>query len=224
MLTVYGIKSCDTCRKARKFLAENDIEFRFHDVRDDGLDIQMLERWADRLDWEKLLNRKSLTWRKIPETDREGMTKDRAFALMLDQPTLVKRPVLESARFMAVGFSEKRFGEYWTKASSYYRSADPACDVVLGQLVLGIRENAVRIVNLDQQSKMKIGNALRDSRGLLHGVRNDHDRIVFAQLVHEVFDTCRGDGVESRARLVHQDHFGVDCDRAGNTETLLLTA
>ncbi|MDH3620644.1 MAG: ArsC family reductase [Gammaproteobacteria bacterium] len=118
MLTVYGIKSCDTCRKARKFLAENDIEFRFHDVRDDGLDIQMLERWADRLDWEKLLNRKSLTWRKIPETDREGMTKDRAFALMLDQPTLVKRPVLESTRFMAVGFSEKRFGEYWAKASS----------------------------------------------------------------------------------------------------------
>jgi arsenate reductase len=118
MLTVYGIKSCDTCRKARKFLAENDIEFRFHDVRDDGLDIQMLERWADRLEWEKLLNRKSLTWRKIPETDKEDLTKDRAFALMLDQPTLVKRPVLESERFMAVGFSEKRFGDYWAKAHS----------------------------------------------------------------------------------------------------------
>ena len=116
MLTVYGIKSCDTCRKARKYLAENDIEFRFHDVRDDGLDIQMLERWADRIEWEKLLNRQSLTWRKIPEVDRNGMTKDRAFALMLDQPTLVKRPVLESEQFMAVGFSEKRFGDYWAKA------------------------------------------------------------------------------------------------------------
>jgi len=118
MLTVYGIKSCDTCRKARKYLAENDIEFRFHDVRDDGLDIQMLERWADRLEWEKLLNRQSLTWRKIPEVDRNGMTKDRAFALMLDQPTLIKRPVLESEQFMAVGFSEKRFGAYWAKANS----------------------------------------------------------------------------------------------------------
>ena len=118
MLTVYGIKSCDTCRKARKYLAENDIEFRFHDVRDDGLDIQMLERWADRLEWEKLLNRHSLTWRKIPEVDRNGMTKDRAFALMLDQPTLIKRPVLESEQFMAVGFSEKRFGDYWAKANS----------------------------------------------------------------------------------------------------------
>ena len=112
MLTVYGIKSCDTCRNARKYLAEHDIQFRFHDVRDDGLDIQMLERWADRIEWEKLLNRRSLTWRKIPEVDRSGMTRDRAFALMLDQPTLLKRPVLESPQFMAVGFSEKRFGDY----------------------------------------------------------------------------------------------------------------
>ncbi|NCF14179.1 MAG: Spx/MgsR family RNA polymerase-binding regulatory protein [Gammaproteobacteria bacterium] len=118
MLTVYGIKSCDTCRKARKYLAENDIEFRFHDVRDDGLDIQMLERWSDRIEWMKLLNRQSLTWRKIPEVDRGDMSKEKAFALMLDQPTLMKRPVLESDRFMAVGFSEKRFGEYWSKANS----------------------------------------------------------------------------------------------------------
>ena len=118
MLTVYGIKSCDTCRKARKYLAENDIEFRFHDVRDDGLDIQMLERWSVRIEWQKLLNRQSLTWRKIPEVDREGMTKNRAFALMLDQPTLVKRPVLESPEFMAVGFSEKRFGEFLAKTKS----------------------------------------------------------------------------------------------------------
>lgn len=113
MLTVYGIKSCDTCRKARKYLAENDIEFRFHDVRDDGLDTQMLERWAGRIDWQKLLNRQSLTWRKIPEVDRHGMTRNRAFALMLEKPTLIKRPVLESPQFMAVGFSEKRFAEFW---------------------------------------------------------------------------------------------------------------
>jgi arsenate reductase len=112
MLTVYGIKSCDTCRKARKYLAEHDIEFRFHDVRDDGLDIQMLERWAERLDWQKLLNKKSLTWRKVPEADRSATTRDSAFALMLDQPTLLKRPVLESPRFIAVGFSEKRFSEF----------------------------------------------------------------------------------------------------------------
>ena len=112
MLTVYGIKSCDTCRRARKYFAEHDIEFRFHDVRDDGLDIQMLERWSDRIDWQKLLNRQSLTWRKIPEVDRADMGKEKAFALMLDQPTLLKRPVLEAPEFIAVGFSEKRFGEF----------------------------------------------------------------------------------------------------------------
>ncbi len=113
MLTVFGIKSCDTCRKARKYFAENDIEFQFHDVRDDGLDIQMLERWSDRIDWNKLLNRQSLTWRKIPEVDRAEVTRDKAFALMIDNPTLVKRPVLESELFIAVGFSEKRFDEFW---------------------------------------------------------------------------------------------------------------
>jgi len=116
VLTVYGIKSCDTCRRAKKFLQDRNIEFRFHDLRDDGLDIQMLERWSVRIDWERLLNRKSLTGRKIPEADRIDMTKDRAFATMLDQPTLVKRPVLEHPSFFAVGFSEKRFAEYLEKA------------------------------------------------------------------------------------------------------------
>jgi len=115
MLTVYGIKSCDTCRRARKFLESRGIEFRFHDLREDGLDIQMLERWSARIDWERLLNRKSLTWRKIPEADRNDMTKDRAFASMLDQPTLVKRPVLEHPSFFAVGFSEKRFTDFLEK-------------------------------------------------------------------------------------------------------------
>ena len=114
MLKVFGIKSCDTCRRAKKYLAEQDIEFRFHDVRDDGLDIQMLERWAARIEWQKLLNKHSLTWRKIPEVDRNDMTKDKAFALMIDRPTLLKRPVLESEKFLAVGFSEKRFAEFWS--------------------------------------------------------------------------------------------------------------
>ena len=115
MLTVYGIKSCDTCRKARKYLADRNIEHRFHDVRDDGLDIQMLERWADRIGWEKLLNKQSLTWRKIPEVDRADMTRDKALAAMIDRPTLVKRPVLEAENFLAVGFSEKRFTEFLEK-------------------------------------------------------------------------------------------------------------
>lgn len=112
MLTVYGLKSCDTCRKARKFLAEQDIDFRFHDVRDDGLDIQMLERWVERIEWQKLLNRQSLTWRKIPDVDRADIDIDRALALIIENPTLLKRPVLESETLLAVGFSERRFADF----------------------------------------------------------------------------------------------------------------
>jgi arsenate reductase len=113
MMTVFGIKSCDTCRKARKYFTETDIEHRFHDVRDDGLGIQMLERWAARIDWKKLLNKQSLTWRRVPEVDREDMTQDKAFALIIENPTLLKRPVLESEAFIAVGFSQEKFSEFW---------------------------------------------------------------------------------------------------------------
>ena len=112
MLTVYGIKSCDTCRKARKYLDDHNIEFEFHDLREDGLDIQTLERWSTRIGWERLLNKQSLTWRKIPEVDRSGMNRDKALAAMIENPTLIKRPVLETRKFIAVGFSEKRFGDF----------------------------------------------------------------------------------------------------------------
>lgn len=112
MLTVYGIKSCDTCTRARNFLRDKNIDHKFHDVRDDGLNIQMLERWSDRVSWEKLLNKNSLTWRKVPETDRRVINREKALALMLEHPTLVKRPVLEAADYIAVGFSEKRFSEF----------------------------------------------------------------------------------------------------------------
>lgn len=112
MLVVHGIKSCDTCRKARKFLKEKKVEHTFHDIRDDGLNIQMLERWADRITWERLLNRQSLTWRKIPEADRVDLNRNKALALMIDNPTLIKRPIFEHDHYIAVGFSEKRFTEF----------------------------------------------------------------------------------------------------------------
>ncbi len=115
MLTVYGIKSCETCRNARKFLRENNIEHRFHDLREDGLSIQMLERWVQRMGWERLLNKNSLTWRKIPEVDRNELTHDKALAVMIESSTLIKRPVLEAENFIAVGFSEKRFSEFLKK-------------------------------------------------------------------------------------------------------------
>ncbi|MFQ5546965.1 MAG: arsenate reductase [Woeseia sp.] len=109
MLTLYGIGSCDTCRKARKWLEDEAHEHEFHDLRSDGLDIQMLERWTERISWEELLNTRSLTWRKIPEVDRSQMTRNRALASMIEHPTLVKRPVLECEEFIAVGFAPERY-------------------------------------------------------------------------------------------------------------------
>lgn len=109
LLTLYGIGSCDTCRRARKWLTEQSYDHDFHDLRDDGIDIQLLDRWAKRIAWQKLLNTRSLTWRKMPEVDRANMTREKALASMLEQPTLVKRPVLESSKFIAVGFSPDNY-------------------------------------------------------------------------------------------------------------------
>ena len=115
MLTLYGIGSCDTCRNARKWLTAQSHDYSFHDLRDDGLDIQMLERWAKRIDWEKLLNTRSLTWRKLPEVDRVDMSEDSALVSMLEHPTLVKRPVLECSDFIAVGFSPENYRAIFTQ-------------------------------------------------------------------------------------------------------------
>ena len=112
VLTVYGIKSCNTCRNARKYLDDKKIEHSFHDIRDTGLNIQMLERWSGRISWKTLLNRQSLTWRKIADVDKSDLSKNKALALMIDNPTLIKRPVFEHENYIAVGFSEKRFGDF----------------------------------------------------------------------------------------------------------------
>jgi arsenate reductase len=115
VLTVYGLASCDSCRKARQWLDKRGVPQRFHDVRADGLEVQTLERWASRIDWKKLLNTNSLTWRRLPEVDRSDLTWDRAVSLMLDHPTLVKRPILEHRRFIAVGYSPEQYEKIFEK-------------------------------------------------------------------------------------------------------------
>ena len=111
MLTLYGLKSCDTCRKARAWLDERGFDYRYHDVRGDGLDQALLRAWARELGWKTLLNRRSKTWREIPETDRSGIDEQRAIVLMARQPTLLKRPVLQGDDFIEVGFSPARYAE-----------------------------------------------------------------------------------------------------------------
>ncbi len=108
-LTLYGLKSCDSCRRATRWLRARDVDFDFHDVRDDGVDSALLERWLGRVDWQTLVNRRSLTWRNIPAADKENMSEERAVATMLEHPTLIKRPVLDGDEFTAVGFSPDRY-------------------------------------------------------------------------------------------------------------------
>jgi arsenate reductase len=102
--TIYGIKNCDTMRKARAGLDGHDIDYAFHDYKAVGIDKQQLEEWAQQVGWEILLNRAGTTFRKLPEADREKLTEAKAIALMQDQPSMIKRPVLDVDGALTVGF------------------------------------------------------------------------------------------------------------------------
>ncbi len=105
MITLYGISNCDTIRKARKWLQQQDIDYQFHDYRKQGLDAGMLNRWADELGWEALLNRRGTTWRQLPEAQKQDLTRDRAITLMLEHPAMIKRPLLDLGECRQLGFS-----------------------------------------------------------------------------------------------------------------------
>lgn len=106
MIVVYGLKNCDTCRKALKWLDAKGIAHRLLDVRDDGVAADQISAWTSALGWETVLNRRSTTWRQIPESEREGLNEDRAVALMAKHPTLIKRPVIDTGRTFLVGFTK----------------------------------------------------------------------------------------------------------------------
>ncbi len=105
-ITLYGIKSCDTCRKALAWLNAEGIGHVYHDFRKDGLDAAMLDVWIKELGWETLINRRGTTWRKIPEAERQDLTPARAKALMLANPTVIKRPVLDLGEKRLIGFTD----------------------------------------------------------------------------------------------------------------------
>jgi Spx/MgsR family transcriptional regulator len=102
--TVFGIKTCDSCRRALNFLAEMDARPEWHDFRADGLSPELLDRLLQRLSWEKLLNRSSLAWRGLAEEDKRGLTADKARRLMLENPLLIKRPVVAMGSHYSCGF------------------------------------------------------------------------------------------------------------------------
>lgn len=109
MLTVYGIKQCDTCRKALAWLKQKDIEHRFHDLRTDGLEAGLLRGWLDSEFADRLVNRRSTTWRQLSEEQRQARG-DALLELLLQYPTLIKRPVFVRDRIIAVGFQPKELG------------------------------------------------------------------------------------------------------------------
>ncbi len=107
MTTVYGIKNCDTVKKACNWLSNNKVDFQFHDLRKDGLTQSKIKQWTSKVDWELLLNRRGTTWRKLPDSTKDHINKTNAVKLMAEQPTLIKRPVIEHNKNILVGFSEE---------------------------------------------------------------------------------------------------------------------
>ncbi len=103
-ITMYGIKNCDTIKKARAWLESHKIEYGFHDYKSAGIEPERLQRWCKELGWETVLNRAGTTFRKLSETDRENLNESKAIALMLKQPSMIKRPVLDLGARRLVGF------------------------------------------------------------------------------------------------------------------------
>ena len=108
-IVLYGIKNCDTVKKARCWLETQQIEYIFHDFRKDGLDKKMLKNFLKYLDWETLLNKRGTTWRKISENQRNSIDEQKALELMHKYPTLIKRPILVIGSNYSVGFSEDKY-------------------------------------------------------------------------------------------------------------------
>ena len=109
MLTLYGIPNCDKCRAARKWFEASGADFRFHDLRADGIDPETIERWLAKAGDAVLINRRSTTWRSLSADQREGLDAAGNMQLLLENPTLLKRPLVEQDEILLVGYDE----EHW---------------------------------------------------------------------------------------------------------------
>ena len=103
-ITMYGIRSCDTVKRARAWLEGRGIDYRFHDYKAAGVDLDRLRNWCEQVGWETLVNRSGTTFRKLPEREKQLLSEEQAMRLMLAQPSLIRRPVLEAGRSLVVGF------------------------------------------------------------------------------------------------------------------------
>ena len=109
MITVYGIKNCDTVKKALKWLAEHDIEHQLHDYRSDGLNEDFLIKAEQQFGWDNLLNRRSTTWRNLDEQVKKTLEKPTALSVLMAHPTLIKRPIILQDDIALIGFNDKLY-------------------------------------------------------------------------------------------------------------------
>nr|CAD6427329.1 ArsC family reductase [Rhizobium sp. Q54] len=107
--TIYGIKNCDTMKKARAWLEERGVTYRFHDYKSEGIDRGHLERWVETAGWETVLNRAGTTFRKLDDAAKAGLDREKAIRLMLERPSMIKRPVLETNEKIVVGFKPELY-------------------------------------------------------------------------------------------------------------------
>jgi Spx/MgsR family transcriptional regulator len=116
-ITIYGIKNCDTMKKARGWLDKRGVDYAFHDYKTAGIERAQLEEWAKKVGWEVLLNRAGTTFRKLPDKDKSGLDAKKAIALMLAQPSMIKRPVLDLGRGkLLVGFAPEIYSAAMARA------------------------------------------------------------------------------------------------------------
>ena len=114
MLKVFGIPNCDTVKKSQKWLKDRGIKFEFHDYKKQDITKKQLSDWCTKVEWGKLLNKRSRTWKELKESDRSNITKAKAITLMQEYPTLIKRPVIQNENTITVGFDENVFTQEFT--------------------------------------------------------------------------------------------------------------
>jgi arsenate reductase len=109
LVTVYGIKNCDTIKKARNWLTDKGVDYHFYDFRAEGIDAATIEGWIAQAGWETVLNRRGTTWRKLDPSIQEATTRDNVAALLVEHPAMIKRPVLDVAGAITIGFKAEHY-------------------------------------------------------------------------------------------------------------------
>ncbi|MBT3091400.1 MAG: ArsC family reductase [Candidatus Thiodiazotropha endolucinida] len=114
MVKLYGIPNCDTMKKAIRWLDEHGIAYQFHNYKKVGVDEKLLRQWVDRVGWEALLNRRGMMWRRLDDSVKAEINEENAIRVMLETPSIIKRPVLETDKTLNVGFTEEAYSKLFS--------------------------------------------------------------------------------------------------------------